>query len=53
MMRHLIDIVFVASTPTPFVGTVGECFLASAIPTVIITLVVRFAWRRRKGLEDV
>jgi hypothetical protein len=52
-MKPLIDLIFTATRPTPFLGIVGTCFVWSAAATVVITLGVRFGWRRGKGLEDL
>jgi hypothetical protein len=40
-------------TPTPFLSVVGACFLWSIPVTIAILVLIRFAWRRGKDLEDL
>lgn len=51
-MTSLLHILIPITRPTPFLSVVGFCFAWSAPVTVIIVLVIRFGWRRGKGLED-
>jgi hypothetical protein len=52
-MKTLIDLIFTVTKPNPFLAIVGPCFIGSAAATVVITIAVRFGWRRGKGLEDL
>jgi hypothetical protein len=53
MMRTLLHVVISNATPTPFLGVVGACFLWSIPASLLIMLVIRFGWRRGKGMEDL
>ncbi len=52
-MSEIISLLFPVSRPTPFLGIVGACFSWSAVAALLLTIGVRFGWRRHKGLEDV
>ena len=52
-MKAILDAIFPLTHPTPFLGIVGQCFAWSAAATIVITLAVRFTFRRHKGLEDL
>lgn len=51
--RMLLHIVISSATPTPFLGVVAACFLWSIPTSLVIMLVIRFGWRRGKGMEDL
>jgi hypothetical protein len=53
IMRALSHIIVPSSTPTPFLSVVGACFLWSIPGAVLAMLVIRYGWRRRKGMEDL
>lgn len=53
MTRILLHIVTSNATPTPFLSVVGACFLWSIPASLLIMLVIRFGWRRGKGMEDL
>jgi hypothetical protein len=52
-VKALIDVLFPLTHPTPFLAVVGECFAWSAAGAVVVLIVIRFGWRRGKGLEDL
>jgi hypothetical protein len=39
--------------PTPFLSVVGACFLWSIPVALVVTVLIRFSFRRDKGLEDI
>ncbi|HEY6275351.1 MAG TPA: hypothetical protein VIX86_03390 [Streptosporangiaceae bacterium] len=52
-MTTLLNLILPDVQPMPFLGVVGLCFAWSAAATVAATLLVRFTFRRGKGLEDL
>jgi len=52
-MERLIHFLIPNVIPTPFLSIVGECFLWSIPATMVITGLIRFGFRRGKGLEDL
>jgi hypothetical protein len=53
VLRFLEHVFVPSATPTPFLRVVGECFIWSIPATILILLLIRFGWRRNKGMEDV
>jgi hypothetical protein len=53
LMQILLHIVVPSATPTPFLSVVGSCFLWSFPASLLVILVIRFGWRRGKGMEDL
>ena len=52
-MRLLLNELLPVVNPSPFLRIVGDCF-AGALPlTAIITISIRFGWRRGKGMYDL
>jgi hypothetical protein len=37
----------------PFLGTLTIIFLGTGIFTGLVTVAIRYGWRRRKRLEDI
>jgi hypothetical protein len=52
LLQILLHIVVPSTTPTPFLSVVGDCFLWSFPASLLVTVVIRFGWRRGKGMED-
>lgn len=52
LLQVLLHIVVPSTTPTPFLSVVGDCFLWSLPASLLVTVVIRFGWRRGKGMED-
>ena len=52
LVQILLHIVIPGTAPTPFLSVVGDCFLWSFPASLLVTLVIRFGWRRGKGLEE-
>jgi hypothetical protein len=52
LVRILLHIVVPSTAPTPFLSVVGACFLWSFPASLLLILVIRFGWRRGKGMED-
>lgn len=53
LVQTLLHIVIPSTTPTPFLSVVGACFLWSIPASLLVMLVIRFGWRRGKGMEDL
>jgi hypothetical protein len=53
VVRFLLHAVVPSTTPTPFLSVVGACFLWSIPASLVLMLVIRFGWRRGKGMEDL
>jgi hypothetical protein len=52
-LRFLEHMFVPSTTPTPFLHVVGQCFVWSVPATLVVLLLIRFGWRRHKGMEDV
>lgn len=52
LVQILLHIVIPGTAPTPFLSVVGDCFLWSFPASLLVMLLVRFGWRRGKGIED-
>lgn len=52
-MTWLLHIFLPATSPTPFLAVVGLCFAWSGVGAIVITAIIRFGFRRGKGLEDL
>jgi hypothetical protein len=52
LLQILLHLVVPSTSPTPFLSVVGDCFLWSFPASLLVTVVIRFGWRRGKGLED-
>lgn len=52
LLQVLLHIVVPSTTPTPFLSVVGDCFLWSFPASLLVTVVIRFGWRRGKEMED-
>ena len=53
LLQILLHLVVPSTTPTPFLSVVGDCFLWSFPASLLVTVVIRFGWRRGKGMEDL
>jgi hypothetical protein len=53
LVQILLHIVVPSTTPTPFLSVVGDCFLWSSPASLLVMIVIRFGWRRGKGMEDL
>jgi hypothetical protein len=53
LVQILLHIVVPSTTPTPFLSVVGDCFLWSVPASLLVTVLIRFGWRRGKGMEDL
>jgi hypothetical protein len=51
-MKSLLSYLLPSTPPTPFMHVVGWCFAATIPLTVVVVIVIRLGWRRRKGLYD-
>jgi hypothetical protein len=52
LVQILLHLVIPSTAPTPFLSVVGDCFLWSFPASLLFMLVIRFGWRRGKGIED-
>jgi hypothetical protein len=52
LVQILLHLVIPSTAPTPFLSVVGDCFLWSFPTSLLFMLVIRFGWRRGKGIED-
>jgi hypothetical protein len=52
LVQILLHVVIPGTAPTPFLSVVGDCFLWSLPASLLVMLLVRFGWRRGKGVED-
>jgi hypothetical protein len=52
-MKSLLSYLLPSTPPTPFMHVVGWCFAATIPLTVVVVIVIRLGWRRRKGLYDL
>jgi hypothetical protein len=53
LLQILLHLVVPSTSPTPFLSVVGDCFLWSFPASLLVTVVIRFGWRRGKGMEDL
>jgi hypothetical protein len=53
LVRILLHIVIPSTTPTPFLSVVGACFLWSVPASLLVIFLIRYGWRRDKGMEDL
>jgi hypothetical protein len=53
LVRILLHIVIPSTTPTPFLSVVGACFLWSVPASLVVIFLIRYGWRRDKGMEDL
>jgi hypothetical protein len=51
-VQILLHIVVPSATPTPFLSVVGACFLWSIPASLLVMFLIRYGWRRGKGMED-
>lgn len=52
LVHMLLHVVIPGTAPTPFLSVVADCFLWSLPASLLVTLLIRFGWRRGKGMED-
>lgn len=52
LVQILLHIVVPSATPTPFLSVVGACFLWSIPASLLVMFLIRYGWRRGKGMED-
>ncbi len=52
LVHMLLHVVIPGTAPTPFLSVVADCFLWSFPASLLVMLVIRFGWRRGKGMED-
>lgn len=53
LARILLHIVIPSTMPTPFLSVVGACFLWSVPASLLVIFLIRYGWRRDKGMEDL
>jgi uncharacterized membrane protein len=52
-VNSVLHLVFPVTSATHFLGIVGLCFAWSVVANVIVTIAVRFGFRRGRGPEEL